>query len=65
MFALYDKDDAIAGAPGQFVTIDAAARKMFYTRTQTTCPACGRRPSKKTVAGNRVDLSGMRLSGAD
>ena len=31
MFPLYAKDAAIAGAPGQFVALDAAARKMYYT----------------------------------
>ena len=41
MFPLYEKDAAIAGAPGEFVTLDAAARKMFYTRTGQPCPECG------------------------
>jgi NAD-dependent dihydropyrimidine dehydrogenase PreA subunit len=34
MFPLYEKDAAIAGAPGTFVAVDAAARKMFATRTR-------------------------------
>jgi ferredoxin len=47
MFPLYEKDDAIAGAPNQFVALDAAARRMFYTRTKQTCPVCGRKPDRK------------------
>ena len=42
MFPLYEKDAAIAGAPGQWVTLDSAARKMFYARTGKPCPVCGR-----------------------
>lgn len=34
MFPLYEKDEAIAGAPGKFVTPDAAAKKMFERRTK-------------------------------
>ena len=34
MFPLYEKDEAIAGAPGKFVSPDAAAKKMFERRTQ-------------------------------
>jgi len=34
MFPLYRKDDAMAGAPGQFVTPDDAARRMFEQRTK-------------------------------
>jgi Pyruvate/2-oxoacid:ferredoxin oxidoreductase delta subunit len=48
MFPLYEKDIAIAGAPGQFVALDAAARRMFYARTQTPCPACGRKAQRKS-----------------
>lgn len=33
IFPLYRKDEAIAGAPGKFVTPDAAAKKMFEKRT--------------------------------
>jgi hypothetical protein len=40
MFPLYVRDEAIAGAPGQFPKPDAAARKMFYLRTGATCPVC-------------------------
>jgi hypothetical protein len=49
MFPLYEKDDAIAGAPGQFVVRDAAARRMFYARTQQPCPACGRKAERKSA----------------
>ncbi|MBI3944452.1 MAG: ferredoxin family protein [Armatimonadetes bacterium] len=41
MFPLYERDAAIAGAPGHIVRPDAAARRMFYTRTRKPCPACG------------------------
>jgi Pyruvate/2-oxoacid:ferredoxin oxidoreductase delta subunit len=48
MFPLYEKDEAIAGAPGQFVALDAAARKMFYTRTKQPCPVCGAQGDRKS-----------------
>jgi hypothetical protein len=41
MFPLYEQDAAIAGAPGRFMTPDAAARRMFYLRTGRPCPVCG------------------------
>ena len=41
MFPLYEQDAAIAGAPGRFLTPDAAARRMFYLRTGRPCPVCG------------------------
>lgn len=44
IFPLYAKDAAIAGAPGTRMAPDAAARKMFYTRTRRTCPICGSTP---------------------
>lgn len=47
MFPLYEKDAAIAGAPGKFVVLDADARKMFYTRTRQTCPECGQTADTK------------------
>jgi NAD-dependent dihydropyrimidine dehydrogenase PreA subunit len=47
MFALYEQDPAIAGAPGCFMKPDAAARRMFYLRTGRPCPVCGQ-------AGNRA-----------
>jgi NAD-dependent dihydropyrimidine dehydrogenase PreA subunit len=52
MFPLYEKDAAIAGAPNQFVALDAAARRMFYTRTKQTCPECGRKPDRKPPASS-------------
>jgi Pyruvate/2-oxoacid:ferredoxin oxidoreductase delta subunit len=55
MFPLYEKDPAIAGAPGQFVALDAAAHKMFYARTKQPCPLCGMKAEWKfksaTAAG--------------
>jgi Pyruvate/2-oxoacid:ferredoxin oxidoreductase delta subunit len=50
MFPLYEKDVAIAGAPGKLVALDAAARRMFYTRTGQPCSACGRKVDKKLPA---------------
>jgi Pyruvate/2-oxoacid:ferredoxin oxidoreductase delta subunit len=50
MFPLYEKDEAIAGAPEQFVALDAAARKMFYTRTKQPCAVCGRKAERKSPA---------------
>ena len=41
MFPLYEKDAAIAGAPGRFVTLDLAARRMFYGQARRPCPVCG------------------------
>ena len=57
MFPLYEKDAAIAGAPGQFVALDTAARKMFYARTKQPCPVCGRKAdSKSRIAGKNSSL---------
>lgn len=36
IFPLYQRDEAIAGAPGKFVTVDAAAREMYEKRTGIT-----------------------------
>lgn len=41
IFPLYKRDDAIAGAPGMFVSPDAAARRMRYIRAKIPCPVCG------------------------
>jgi len=41
MFALYDRDPAICGAPGHLVVLDAEARRLYYARTEAQCPACG------------------------
>lgn len=54
MFPLYGKDEAIAGAPGRIMAPDAAARKMFYTRTKKTCPKCGSTPERGGL-GTGVD----------
>jgi Pyruvate/2-oxoacid:ferredoxin oxidoreductase delta subunit len=48
MFPLYEKDQAVAGAPGEFVTLDADARKMFYMRTGQRCPVCGQAGEAKS-----------------
>lgn len=40
IFPLYDQDPGIAGAPGCFVVRDAAARRMYYARTEQVCPMC-------------------------
>jgi Pyruvate/2-oxoacid:ferredoxin oxidoreductase delta subunit len=44
MFPLHENNAAIAGAPGQFVAWDAAARRIYYSRTRQPCPTCGRNP---------------------
>jgi len=49
MFPLYEQDAAIAGAPGQLVTLDAAARRMFYARSEQPCPVCGRKVDRKSL----------------
>ena len=41
MFPLYEQSAAIAGAPGLYMSPDAAARRMYYARTKLTCPVCG------------------------
>jgi NAD-dependent dihydropyrimidine dehydrogenase PreA subunit len=40
IFPLYDKDPAIAGAPGTTMSLDAAGRRLYYERTEQTCPTC-------------------------
>ncbi|MBU0609466.1 MAG: ferredoxin family protein [Armatimonadetes bacterium] len=40
MFPLYDRDPAIAGAPGTLMTLDAAGRRLYYERTEQPCPTC-------------------------
>ena len=50
MFPLYENDQAIAGAPGQYVVLDAAARKMFYARTKQPCPRCGLKAERQSAA---------------
>lgn len=51
MFPLYEKDKAIAGAPGATMTPDPAGRRLYYQRTGLECPACGR----TTHSGRRPD----------
>lgn len=41
IFPLYDRDPAICGAPGQYVTLDEESRRMFQERTAAECPVCG------------------------
>lgn len=57
MFPLCKTDPAIAGAPGLLMSPDAAARRMFYTRTKKPCPVCGQTPqAQKTVKAKAEDL---------
>jgi len=56
MFPLHEKDAGIAGAPGQFVAWDAAARRMFYSRTRQPCPRCGQ------TAGSQPDAAAAQGS---
>ena len=51
IFPLYKNDEIIAGAPGKFMSPDAAARKMFYARTKLPCPACGNDGSSQLSEG--------------
>ncbi len=51
IFPEYLDDPAICGAPGQFVELDASARRMYYLRTGIACPVCGQ--SGRPRAGNR------------
>lgn len=41
VFPLCQSEPAIAGAPGEHVVMDAAARRMYYDRTGARCPVCG------------------------
>lgn len=50
IFPLYDKDPAIAGAPGLYMQPDAAAMRMYYARSGAKCPICG---ESGTVLNNR------------
>lgn len=42
MFPLYDKEPAIAGAPGTKMSLDAAGRRLYYARTGKSCSVCGK-----------------------
>jgi transcription initiation factor IIE alpha subunit len=45
---LHEKDPAIAGAPGRFVSLDAAARRMFYRQSGRPCPVCGQQGGRRS-----------------
>lgn len=66
MFPLYDEDEAIRGAAGQYPCPDAAARRMYYERTGAICPACAARKAAGTPAGGPevCPECGARLRGA-
>jgi len=51
IFPHYRKDAAIAGAPGLIMQPDAAARRMYYTRTKIACPVCGQQAQPGSPAG--------------
>jgi NAD-dependent dihydropyrimidine dehydrogenase PreA subunit len=63
IFPLYDRDPAIAGAPGLYKTPDAASRRMFHERTgkefpgaaPAPAPAPPRPESKAAAAGDDLD----------
>ena len=40
MFPRYDREPAIAGAPGTTMSLDAAGRRLYYQRTEQQCPTC-------------------------
>ncbi len=52
IFPHYRKDAAIAGAPGLYMQPDAAARRMYYTRTKIACPVCGQLAQPGNSAGD-------------
>lgn len=67
MFPLYADDQAIAGAPGKLVELDAAARRMYYARTGAVCPECGQSGTGaggSTPGGNACPECGRAVSGA-
>ena len=55
MFPLYGQSAAIAGAPGLYMSPDAAARRMFYARTKLTCPVCG------STQESRIETPGAEI----
>jgi Pyruvate/2-oxoacid:ferredoxin oxidoreductase delta subunit len=55
IFPYYRRDDAISGAPGRFVSPDAAARRALYLRTKRPCPACGRVPTLSVMRNFSAD----------
>ena len=58
MFPLYARDPRIAGAPGEFMTPDLTARKMYYLRTKQTCPQCGGSAGQRAAARPAGDAPG-------
>jgi Pyruvate/2-oxoacid:ferredoxin oxidoreductase delta subunit len=67
MFPLYARDPAIAGAPGQFVALDAEGRKLYYGRTGAPCPTCGQsgETSRRKHNGDSCSECGRPLSPAE
>jgi len=61
MFPLCDEDDAIAGAPGRFVTPDDAAKAMFERRTHTPYREPGSADAALDVLIDELD----QLAGGD
>jgi ribosomal protein L37AE/L43A len=57
MFPLYEQSAAIAGAPGIYMSPDAAARRMFYARTKLICPVCG------STQESRIETPGADICG--
>jgi ferredoxin len=51
LFPLYEEDEAIRGAPGQYPAPDAEARRMYYARTGALCPACEARKARGSPPG--------------
>ncbi len=50
MFPLYEKEPAIAGAPGAKMSPDAAGRRLYYARTGKSCPVCGQLTKEQLAA---------------
>ena len=69
VFPLYERDEAIAGAPGRFMSPDLPARRMFYTRTHQPCPVCrniiqGQQPPSDGNGERCPECGGPRQSSA-
>lgn len=61
IFPLYDKDPAIAGAPGRIMTPDSAARAMFYKRTGAVCPVCSEQAAIDAFSGTKCPECGREI----
>ncbi len=61
IFPLYDKDPAIAGAPGRIMTPDPAARAMFYKRTGAVCPVCSEQAAIDAFSGTKCPECGREI----